>query len=130
MYLGLVRGWWLRTDVNARRQRRFRQWNYDFYVDFAWPAQRFVGVGSGWGGLGWGGVMLTFMSSCDTRGCYVTSWVGWGWEELTFMSTCDRRGCYVTSWVGWGGGVMLTVMSTCDTRGCYVTSCVGWGGGG
>ena len=29
-------------------------------------------------------------------------WVGWG--MLTFVRTCDTRACYVTSWVGWGGG--------------------------
>ena len=48
---------------------------------------------------------------------------------LTFVWTCDTRACYVTSWVGWGGGARLTIVWTCDTRACYVTSWVGWGGG-
>ena len=30
--------------------------------------------------LGWGGVgMLTFVRTCNTSACYVTSWVGVGW---------------------------------------------------
>ena len=50
--------------------------------------------------------MLTFVRTCDTSACYVTSWVGWcGVGMLTFVRTCDTCACYVTSWVGWGGYV-------------------------
>ena len=60
------------------------------------------GIGAGLGG------MLTFMLTCGTCACYVTSWVwgvfGWGgWGMITFMLTCGTCACYVTSWVwGWG----------------------------
>ena len=48
-------------------------------------------------GLWWGG-MLTFMLTCGTCACYVTSWV-WGWGGvgmLTFMLTVGTCACYVT----------------------------------
>ena len=75
--------------------------------------------------------MLTFMWTCDTRACYVTSWVGWGgWGMLTFMWTCDTRACYVTSWVGWGGGgevnVHVNLRHTRMLR--HVLGWVGWVG--
>ena len=103
----------------------------------------------GWG-EGWG--LLTFMLTCVTCTCYVTSWVwgrmvcvnvdvnlrhthmlrhvlslGEGWGVLTFMLTCVTCTCYVTSWV-WGGWCVLTFMLTCVTRTGYVTSWV-WGVG-
>ena len=83
-----------------------------------------------WGGVG----MLTFMLTCGTCACYITTWV-WDWGGvgmLTFMLTCGTCACYVTSWVwGWGGVGMLTFMLTCGTCACYVTSWVwGWGGVG
>ena len=82
--------------------------------------------------VGWGGVgMLTFVRTCNTSACYVTSWVGWGGVGmLTFVRTCNTSACYVTSWVGWGGVGMLTFVRTCNTSACYVTSWVGWGGCG
>ena len=50
--------------------------------------------------------MLTFVRTCNTSACYVTSWVGWGGVGmLTFVRTCNTSACYVTSWVGWGGDV-------------------------
>ena len=53
--------------------------------------------------------MLTFVRTCNTSACYVTSWVGWGGVGmLTFVRTCNTSACYVTSWVGWGGVGMLT----------------------
>ena len=109
----------------------------------------------GLGGVGWG--MLTFVRTCDTRACYVTSWVGWGGvgdvdvrENLRHM----RMLRHFLGWVGWGGGCwrswepathahatsllglgavgwgMLTFVRTCDTCACYVTSWVGCGGVG
>ena len=82
--------------------------------------------------VGWGGVgMLTFVRTCNTSACYATSWVGWGGVGmLTFVRTCNTSACYVTSWVGWGGVGMLTFVRTCNTSACYVTSWVGWGGCG
>ena len=56
------------------------------------------------GGVGPGGGMLTFVRTCHTSACYVTSWVGWGGGMLTFVRTCDTSACYVTSGVGPGGG--------------------------
>ena len=71
--------------------------------------------------------MLTFVRTCDTSACYVTSWVGWGGVGmLTFVRTCDTSACYVTSWVGWCGVGMLTFVRTCDTSACYVASWVGF----
>ena len=59
----------------------------------------------GLGGVGWG--MLTFVRTCDTCACYVTSWVGWGGvgdvdvrENLRHM----RMLRHFLGWVRWGGG--------------------------
>ena len=88
---------------------------------------------------GWGSVggMLTFMVTCGTCACFVTSGV-WGWGgvggnvnvhvNLRHMRMLRRvRGLGF----GWGGGRMLTFMLTCGTCACFVTSVVwGWGGVG
>ena len=86
-------------------------------------------------GVGVGG-MLTFMLTCGTCACYVTSWV-WGWGGVggdvnVHVNLRHMRVLrHVMGW-GWGGGGMLTFMLTCGTCACYVTSWVrglGWGGG-
>ena len=104
-------------------------------------------------GLGGVGGMFTFMWTCDTRACYVTSWVGWGGGDVHVHVNLrhTRMLRHVLGWVVWGGcsrscelathahatsrlglggvGGMFTFMWTCDTRACYVTSWVGWCGG-
>ena len=55
----------------------------------------------GW--VGWGGDVNVHVNLRHTRMLrHVLGSVGWG-GMLTFMWTCDTRACYVTSWVGWGG---------------------------
>ena len=44
-------------------------------------------------------------SELATRARMLRHFLGWvGWGMLTFVRTCDTRACYVTSWLGWGGG--------------------------
>ena len=39
--------------------------------------------------VGWGGVgMLTFVRTCNTSACYVTSWVGWGGGMREYYVLC------------------------------------------
>ena len=82
---------------------------------------RFFGVG-----VGWGGVMITFLKLANMVDCYARCWVGWGWwwsRSLNLPTwliatqdvglggvgddhvpwTCPRGWCYARSWVGWGG---------------------------
>ena len=60
--------------------------------------------------LCWGWRVLTFMSTCVTCTCYITS-LGCG--VSTFMVTCVTCTCYHH----WVGGVS-TVMVTCVTCTC------------
>ena len=53
-------------------------------------------------GLGGVGGMFTFMSTCDTRACYVTSWVGWGGGGCS--RSCElATHAHATSRLGLGG---------------------------
>ena len=74
--------------------------------------------------------MLTFVRTCDTRACYVTSWVGWGGVGDVDVRENLRHTRMLRHFLGWVGWGMLTFVRTCDTRACYVTSWVGWGGVG
>ena len=49
--------------------------------------------------------MFTFMGTCDTRACYVTSWVGWGGGDVHVHVNLrhTRMLRHVLGWVGWGG---------------------------
>ena len=73
--------------------------------------------------------MLTFLRTCDTRACYVSSWVGWGDVDVRENLQHTRMLRLFLGWVGWGAGV-LTFVRTCDARAFYVSSSVGWGGAG
>ena len=75
--------------------------------------------------------MLTFMSTCDTRGCYVTSWVGWGGGgdvnvHVNLRHTRMLR--HVLGWVGWGGDVNVHVNLRHTRMLRHVLGWVGLGG--
>ena len=54
--------------------------------------------------MGWG---LTFVRTCDTSACYVTSWVGWGGVGIDVRENLrhTRMLRNFLGWVGWGGDV-------------------------
>ena len=57
-----------------------------------------------------GRCVLTFMSTCCARTCYITPGFGVSGGVLSFMSTCCARACYITP--GFGvpeGGVIVHV---------------------
>ena len=74
--------------------------------------------------------MLTFVRTCNTSACYVTSlgWVGWGGDVDVRENLQHIR--MLRNFFGLGGVGMLTFVRTCNTSACYVTSLgwVGWGG--
>ena len=77
--------------------------------------------------------MLTFMSTCDTRGCYVTSCVGWGGGGVMLINVHvklrhTRMLRHVLGWVGWGGDVNVHVNLRQTRMLRHVLGWVGWGG--
>ena len=67
--------------------------------------------------LGWGGVNVHVNLPHMHMLRHV---LGWGVGVLTFMLTCRTCTCYITSWV-WGVGVLAFTLS-CRTCTCFVTS--------
>ena len=50
--------------------------------------------------------MLTFVRTCNTSACYVTSWVGWGGDvDVRENLQHIRMLRNFLGWVGWGGDV-------------------------
>ena len=73
--------------------------------------------------------MFTFMWTCDTRACYVTSWVGWGGGDVHVHVNLrhTRMLRHVLGWVGWGDvHVHVNLRHTRMLR--HVLGWVGWGG--
>ena len=83
----------------------------------------------GWGGVGWGGGMITFLALAHMVGA----------TQHHLSCTCTHGRCYATSWDGVGDD---NVPCTCTHGRCYATSSflhlhtwsllrniMGWGGG-
>ena len=75
--------------------------------------------------MGFGGGLLTFLSTCSRHLCFVNIGLGLG-GMLTFLSTCSRHLCFVNIGLGLGG--MLTFLSTCSRHLCFVNIGLGLGG--
>ena len=88
------------------------------------------GFATPWGGVGWGGAVMTFLWTWSRCWCYATHWggVGWGGAVMTFLWTWSRCWCYATHWggVGWGSDdVPLDLITLVMLR-----HALGWGGVG